>query len=286
MRITNRAGLPDAIVQAVKNDGYSRGGADISVTQLIAPPRKVALEILHQENLEEDASERIWSIFGQAIHTILERANQVSIAERRLTTTVEGWTVSGGMDLYDESGVLTDYKTTSVWSIKTGLKAEWEKQLNCYAVILRAHGHAVTELKIVCILRDWSKLEAARDPFYPQAQVVTMDVPLWPDHIAAQYMRERVILHQQARVSLPQCSPEDRWQKPTVWAVMKRGNKRAVKLHFSEIEAQSHASADKAFYVVERPGQETRCLHYCSVAKFCDFAKGLKKPEESEEVPA
>src|SRR3990167_5596923 len=43
MKLTNKQGLPQPLVEAVRNDSYGRGDADISVTQLLAPPRKVAL---------------------------------------------------------------------------------------------------------------------------------------------------------------------------------------------------------------------------------------------------
>lgn len=282
MKLTNRLGLPDAIVQALKNDPYDKGNADISVTSLIDSPRKVALAAQYADSLTEDASDRIWSLLGQSIHTILERANRKGVSERRLSIVVEGWKISGGMDLYDEAGVLSDYKTTSVWAVKNGLKPEWEKQLNVYAHILRANGHEVKGLQIVALLRDWSAPEASRAEYYPQAQVVTMDVPLWSDARAAKYVRERVILHQQARLSLPACTDEEMWTKPTVFAVMERGKKRAVKLHASEADAQAHAARDKSFYVEKRPGERTRCRTYCQVSKFC--AQWLNELNEKGEA--
>lgn len=279
MRLTNNARLPDAIFQAVAADPYSRGDADISVTGLISPPRKVALEAAHAGELVEDASDRIWSLLGQSIHTILERANRKGIAERRLSITVEGWKISGGMDLYDEDGVLVDYKTTSAWSCKGGVKDEWTHQLNIYAEILRANGHPVKGLRIVAILRDWSKLEARRDPQYPQSQVISSPVELWPAERAQKFIRERVILHQQARVSLPLCTPEERWAKPTKYALMKKGGVRAVKLYDSEADANAHASTDSKNLRVEvRPGEATRCEAYCAAAKFCTQFNGSKQP--------
>lgn len=270
MKLTNLLNLPQPLVDAVKNDGYTRGTADISVTELIGPPRIAALKRAHEEEIEEDASDRIWSLLGQSIHTILERANRTGIAERRLSIGVEGWTISGGMDLYQEDGVLVDYKTTSAWSVKGGVKDEWEKQLNVYAVILRRNAICVEGLKVVAILRDWSKLEARRDPSYPQSQVVSFDVPLWTQEDAEKYVRERVILHQQARVSLPECTQEDRWARPTTYALMKVGGKRAMKLYENVADANAHASSDpKNLRVEVRPGESVRCSAYCAVAKFC-----------------
>lgn len=267
--LTNRAALPQAIVDAVANDGYSRGDANISVTGLLRPPRLATLEERHANEIVEDASDRIWSLFGQSIHTILERANRVAVAERRLSMEVEGWTVSGGMDVYEESGALLDYKTTSVWKVIKGDLEEWEKQLNLYAVILRHHGHAVNKLQVIAILRDWSKMEAERDVTYPQAQVVNINIPLWDNERALRFMTERVILHKQARVLLPHCSPEDRWARADVWAVMKNGRKTAVKLYPTENEARAHVGFDRNFYVTHRPGMSVRCKSYCPVSKFC-----------------
>lgn len=289
MKLTNRQNLPQAIFDAVKNDPYSRGESDISVTELIGPPRISALKRQHEDELEEDAGDRIWSLMGQSIHTILERANRVGVAERRLKMTCEGWAVSGGMDLYQEDGVLVDYKTTSAWSVKSGIKPEWTEQLNIYAEVLRANGHPVTGLRVVAILRDWSKLEARREGDYPQSQVQTYTVELWPQEKAQKYIRERVILHQQARVTLPQCSPEDRWQKAPKFAVMKTGGKRAVKLYDNQADAESHASVQKDLRVDVRPGEATRCAAYCAVAKFCtqyqsEQAGDVPEAQESEKV--
>lgn len=287
MKLTNRSNLPQAIVDAVRNDGYSKGDADISVTELIGPPRISALKREHADEIVEDASDRIWSLFGQAIHTILERANRQGIAERRLKMTVEDWVISGGMDLYQEDGALVDYKTTSAWSVKGGVKDEWTTQLNVYAEILRSNGHPVSGLKIVAILRDWSKLEARRDPAYPQRQVETYTVDLWPAEQAQKYVRERVILHKQARVKLPECSTEDRWAKPAKYALMKVGGKRAVKLYDTEAEARAHASVDpKNLRVEVRPGESTRCEAYCSVAQFCtqfQQSKAASQPQAEKE---
>jgi hypothetical protein len=287
MKITNNSNLPQAIVDAVMNDSYSKGEAHISVTGLLRPPRLAVLEKCHEEALVEDASDRIWSLLGQSIHTILERANRTAVAERRLFMNVEGWIVSGSMDLYEENGRLLDYKITSVWKLIKGDMEEWENQLNLYSVILRHHGHKVEKLQVVTILRDWSKREAERDFNYPQSQVVNIDIPVWPEEAAMKFMRERIILHKQAEVRLPECSPEDRWAQKDVWAVMKPGRKSAVKLHYTEESAESHAKSEKGLFVVYRQGQSVRCKSYCRVAQFCTQYQDEKKvilPAELEEV--
>lgn len=280
MKITNRANLPQAIVDAITNDGYSKGEADISVTGLLRPPRLAILEKAHEGDIVEDASDRIWSLLGQSIHTILERANRVAIAERRLFMNVEGWIVSGSMDLYEEAGCLHDYKVTSVWKLVKGDLGEWEDQLNLYSVILRHHGHKVEKLQVVAILRDWSKREAERDEAYPQAQVVNIDIPLWSEENAMKFMRERVLLHKQAQIVLPECTPKDRWAQPDVYAVMKPGRKSAIKLYAQKHLADMHAADQKGLFVVDRPGRNVRCDSYCRVAAFCTQNKLLSQSLE------
>lgn len=279
--LTNVLGLPQPIYDAVANDPYSSGDADISVTGLLKPPRQAALQEQHEEEIVEDVADRIWSLVGQVMHGVLERANRVGIAERRLSMMVEGWKVSGGMDAYHAGGLLQDYKFVTAWKFKDGLPKDYEEQLNCYAELLRANGEDVKHLQIVGILRDWSRLEAVRTASYPQRQIVVLDVPLWPQENAQRFLRDRVVLHQQARLSLPECSPSDRWERPSVWAVMKPLRKSAVKLYDNEDDARKHAKAGVAddLYVVRRPGQSVRCENYCSVAQFCSQFKAMKEKE-------
>jgi hypothetical protein len=274
-------------VTAVARDTYSKGDANMSVTGLLKPPRLAVLESQHDHEIEEDASNRIFSLFGQAIHTILERANSTAVAERRLSMEMEGWRISGAMDLYKKDGALFDYKITSVHKLTQGNLEDWHSQLNLYSVLLRHHGYAVHQLQVVAFLRDWSKMEAKRNPDYPQAQVVNIPIPVWEPDKALAFMRERVILHQQARVTLPECSAEERWAKSDVWAVMKEGRKSAVKLCATEQDALEFAITDKKYYVVHRHGISVRCENYCPVSKFClqgqQFIKPILKNSNQED---
>lgn len=98
MKLTNRLGLPRSIENAVRNDRYSRGNADISVTGLIGPARKRALEIKHADEITEDVAERIWALMGQIAHGILQRADDGSLTEKRLFIERHGWRISGQFD--------------------------------------------------------------------------------------------------------------------------------------------------------------------------------------------
>lgn len=278
--------MPEPLVNAVKNDNYTTNGADISVTTLLKPPRMVALEHTHKDDLEEDVSTRIWSLMGQVVHGILERASSTGAVERRLEIRVEDWNVSGSMDRYID-GVLQDYKVVTSFKFKDGgVPIEYEQQLNVYSELLRQHGYPVYKAEIVGILRDWSKLEARRDANYPQTQVVVRQVPLWSPEKAQAFIRERVILHKQARVSLPSCTDEERWARPTKYAVMKEGQVRAVKLFDELAAATCYASQNPKFSVEDRPGELVRCNNYCAVAPFCSqFQKEVKNEDPRGSKP-
>lgn len=281
MHITNEAGLPEALVQAITNDPYPTGKTgDISATRLIDAPRIRCLTQRHAADITEDCSNRIWALLGQSVHTILERAHTVfepAIAERRLFAETDGWQVSGAFDRLGllEGGVLQDYKTTSVWSVIRGPKPEWENQLNVLAWLAARNKIKVSRLEIVAILRDWSRGKARAGGDYPSHQVKVLAVPLWDKARANAYITERVRLHQAAELladdDLPECTALERWQGADVFAVKKPGRKSAVKLHDTAEAAAAHvAELGGAHYVEHRPGQSVRCLDYCPVAAFCN----------------
>ena len=176
---------------------------------------------------------------------------------------------------------------TSVWSVIHG-KIEWEQQLNCYAFLSQKNkGMKVKSLQICAILRDWNRREAERREDYPQAPVILVDIPLWPDTKRIDYIKERVAMHQDAQINydlaqaFPSCSDEERWKRGEAWAVKKKGNKRALRVFETEELAQEFAEAHKARkneYVLEiehREGEYVRCKgDYCGVANFCSQFKG------------
>ena len=297
MNLTNLHNLPAPLVAAIANDSYQPGTqrADISTTRLIAPPQMVELERRHRDEITEDASDRIWSLLGQSVHTILERAGEQfdSLTESRLYMEVGGWVLSGQLDSYTlaPGSLLTDWKVCSTWSVILGDKPEWTQQLNVLAALLRANGHAPSKLQVVAFLRDWQASRALREPDYPQSQVAVIDVPLWTPEDAEAFIIERVRLHQQARRgNMLACTDEERWMRGEKWAVMKGTNKRAVKLFdaptFADMTVKQLEDRDKiagkrnAYRVEHRPGTYTRCERYCRAAPFC--AQWAATPKAAE----
>jgi hypothetical protein len=96
MKFTNNHNLPESFVNFVRADKYSRGDADISVTQLIDSPRVRLLRNDKADEMETDVSDRVWSLFGTAVHHILESTNasHAVTMEERLFMEVDGWKLS------------------------------------------------------------------------------------------------------------------------------------------------------------------------------------------------
>lgn len=277
MNLTNLHGLPDALVNAVKNDPYT-GGGDISVTKLIDSPQRRSLYLQHRDYVVEDVSERIWSLMGQAVHTVLERAGTSALIEQRLYADVEGWSVSGQFDrLHLAEATMQDWKVCSTY--KAAGDKGWERQLNVLRWLAHKNGYIVTNLQVVAIFRDWKQSEAKRNADYPQRNVAVIDVPVWSLDDTFEYIKERVLLHKRSQQGDEVlCTDDDRWYAGTTYALMKEGGKRASKVAPTIEELGEPA---KGYVIVERKGENRRCEGYCEVAPFCPQFQRTRKTENA-----
>lgn len=272
MKLTNRLNLPSPLVAAIANDRYDGGTSDFSTTGLLKPARIAELSRQHREEMSEDASDRIWALFGQVVHTIIERAATNELVEKRLFMEIAGKTVSGQIDLY-QGDTLWDWKTTSIYSGKDGPKEEWTQQGNINRLLCAENGIEVKLIQFVALYRDWSKMAAERKgEEYPQSQIEIFDLPLWPLEKTRRFVEERIAAHEAAKIELPLCTDEERWMKPEKWALMKKGQKRAVKLYDGQEWAEvalKNTNEPQKHRIEHRPGEQTRCLFYCPVSAYC-----------------
>lgn len=284
MKITNKFNLPQTLVNVVERPTYTKGKAHLSVTELIGSPRITQLRAKYDDQIEVDVSDMIWSVFGSAVHHILEQGKDAThIVEQRIHGELDGWKVSGAIDLQivHEDGIeINDYKTVGAWGVMNE-KIDWEQQLNCYAWLVETVKKIpVTKLGIVAIVRDWSRRDAESRQGYPKAPVVVLDIPLWDMAGREAYIRDRIHAHSDAlfasetNETLPPCTPAECWEKPAVYAVKKEGNVRAKSLHSTQEEADSAVEKLGKGYSVEfRPGERTRCANFCPVSQWCDQYK-------------
>tara|TARA_A100001391_G_scaffold194464_1_gene170805 strand:- start:1444 stop:2367 length:924 start_codon:yes stop_codon:yes gene_type:complete len=304
--ITNKHGLPEAFVNFARNDKYTKGDSDISVTQLIDSPRVLLMREKHRDEISTDAMDMVFALFGTAVHAVLEGATGDNVVkEERIYADVKGWTLSGAIDQYeieDDGIIITDYKVTSVWSVIYS-KQEWVNQLNVYAYLLEKEKNIpVKKIQICAILRDWNRREASLKPDYPDTPMVVLDIPLRSFKARTQYVESRMDIHQEARQSfdfddtMTLCNSDERWARPDKWAVMKKGRKSAIKLFNDKEIAEDHIEWKKSqpskgskanpylsddYYVEHRKGDNPRCSgNYCGVAEFCSQYREMLNEQE------
>jgi len=289
MKITNKFNLPETIINVIKRPTYSKGKAHISVTELMTAPQIVLLKRKHWDEIEQDASEMVWQIFGSAIHGVLEHGKSENhVIEQRIHAKVDGWDISGAIDLQEntpEGIIISDYKTTGAWAVMNE-KDEWHQQLNVYAWLVdNLKNDKVIKLQIIAIIRDWSAKEAQNKEGYPQSPIVTIDIPLWTMDERLAYIKRRIKMHSDAQFNIdmgdpmPECGEKDMWEKPTTWALIKEGGVRAKRVYDNEAEAKT--ALIKGYIIEHRPGERTRCKSYCQVSQFCNQYQTYLKEQQN-----
>ena len=280
MKLTNKYGIPQTFMNVLERPTYNKGRAHLSATQLLNSPKIVALTKKFEDELEQDASEMVWSIFGSAVHNILEHGkDDHHLVEERIHAEFDGWHISGAVDLQimNPDGVdIRDYKTTSVWAVMNE-KPEWEDQLNVYAwLVEKVKKTPVTSLGIVAILRDWKERESKQKENYPEAPIKELPIRLWSMDERTAYISSRIAIHSfcdfaiETDGDLPDCTPSEMWEKPTTWAIKKKGGVRAFKVYETEAHAlEALATMDKVYEIEVRQGERTRCENYCPVSQYC-----------------
>lgn len=282
MITTNKSLLPEALAAALAPRRRPSPGS-FTVGELIGPPQVRLLTVTHWDSLEIDAASRLRMFTDRLLHDAVERLGGVGgkQAERLRSYDIEDGLVAGEFDVFLAKGALYEFRSTSTWRFTGGVPQDWVERLNLYAEALRRAGRAVTSLTAYATFRDWSA-SRSRDANYPAAEVVSYDVPLWPARLAEDFLRERLALHLAAeRGECPPCTPEERWEKPSKFALMKQGRKSAVRVYDDEGEARSNMTSEQ-HYIETRPGQSTRCEFFCRVAAVCPQRAAAMPPKGEE----
>lgn len=280
MKLTNKYGLPKTFVNAIQRDFHK--GADYSASGFTKPIQMVQLEKRHKGEMAEDVMDNIWSLFGTAVHGVLESGEgSEQLVEQYMEEKVGDLTVSGMPDLLEDK-ILFDYKVTSAWTYVFIADKMWDYtiQTNIYKWFFEKAGFEVEKIKIVLILRDWQATNARRDPAgYPQQQVQLIDVPLYKHGVMQAYIENRIGDFESYNAVedefLPECTKKERWGKDSTWAVMKEGVKKASKIVQTEedgvmwIRNAIDTGKKGKFSVVKREGDMWKRCEYCRVQPFC-----------------
>ena len=219
MKIIND-GLPDLIYKFLCQDFYDfkPTSTSISATGLLRPTREIILTRRHHDEIEIKASGRIWSVFGSAVHAVLEKLEGDDIEkEQRLNFNFKNILVSGKFDII-KNNQLNDYKTTSAWTlVYKGRVEEWQKQMSIYRwLYYKVKGKELSDkAHIIVILKDWSASNLRRIRNYPKQPIVELTLELSQLPLIEEFISEKIdelnIMEGVTDDELIPCTDEDRW---------------------------------------------------------------------------
>jgi hypothetical protein len=311
MKITKPPWMPDILYKSIVNqqESYDKGDSDFTVTELIGPAWQGALKRKHHTEIEESADDRIWSLIGSSIHAMIQQANGAGVAEKRFFIRRMGYVISGQADYINYqvhkgssssgfSKTIYDWKMTSGYAVIDGPKKEWGEQLNLLNLLYsnqESLEHQVTDLKVIAFYKDWSERNYLNNPLsYPKRPYGEFVFSIWTPLEAEEFLLTKIQEHIEADAQVGGkrlskhllCTPEERWSKPDKYAVKKIGNKSATKLFDKEKDADNFIGGkpmgERTYEIEYRPGEDTRCMKYCNVNKFCPHYQTLIKQEIKE----
>jgi len=281
MIITNKLNLPSPFVSLAQRD-YVFEPNEYRVTSLLKGIRETILERRHHKEIERDVSDMVWLLFGTAVHGILEKHQELGheLKEERIKVPFGNYILSGQFDLYnDETKIVTDYKTASVWKIIFGDFEDWRRQTLIYCLMLRKIGFDAQGGQIVAFLKDHSKRDAKIKSDYPQfpVQVVKFDFTDDDFKECEEWLMARfeeiAAAEKLPDDELPICTPDERFNSGDKFAVMKKGRKTALRVLDTMEEAEQWKAENGGDVIVIRPGEDKKCLDYCAACEFCSYYK-------------
>ena len=269
------------------------GDDDFSVTELIDPPKIVALKRIHKDEIVIDVRKRFRALLGSAIHEILRKgACPGDIAEERLKIPCAGHMISGGIDLQspkpDGTWRIADWKTVLAMAHKFNPdgKESWHEQLNLYAHLAEYAGRKVSELVVHPLIADWTEVQTKRDGEFPANPIMEIQIPMWGQQERLDFLVSRVTLHSGTldvfhEEDLPPCTEKEQWARPEehkVKSYTQAGSlrKRADR-NLPTREAAEAWAVQKGLsrYEIEfHPGKKVRCEDWCEVSQWCSQHRG------------
>ena len=284
MKFVDSFSFPAPVKAAIEWQAHAHNpDSDISCTGLIDSPLVYWLKKKYYDVVREEYADALFRLNGTLMHLVLERFGEAAGAghlELDVAAMVLGWKVSAKLDNVLAGDMLADYKYTSAWAVASGVKPEWERQLNVGLWIMRHDenkdnreiGASVKRLEICALLKDFGSRLMREKKFdgTPQFPCGLMRLPviMWDDAFTENYIEERVALHKAAAMpdgGVPaMCSDDERWMKD--FAVMKEGSKRAMKAGIKTRE-EAEEWMEKLGGTSIRESIPMRCSTYCVFAK-------------------
>ena len=286
MQVTNKLHLPAAFVHAVSTERHNAPGC-YSATTLNKGAKEIVLTDRHYDEIEIDAADNVWAVWGTAVHSIFENEKDDNFHEESFKVAVGNSYVTGKVDSYDmTNGIIYDWKTASTWKIQFNDFTDWHAQGMTYAWLLTKSGLEVKKCRFVALLKDHSKSKAKHDASYPQSPAYIYEFDVTPEELAKAEARivakvkEIENAYKLGDDDIEPCTADERWADGEKWAVMKNGRKTAIKLFDNEAGAEAYAGElGNSHYVEHRPAVSRKCADYCTCCDYCNFYKSMNKGE-------
>lgn len=307
--------LSMAVWLASDNYDHTSDPNTISATTLLKPIREIVLARQNMNLAKKgDVSSLIPSSTGTAIHDSIEASwinetrrkealtklgypesviNNIVVnptkeeltpdsipvyLEQRVFKQVGKYIISGKYDFVG-NGHLEDFKSCSVYSYI--LQSNADKYIQQGSIYRWLNPEIITDdiMTIQYFFTDWNRLDSIKDTRYPNHKIMHQNFELMPVTETERFVTN--ILNTLDRYkdtdqdSLPRCTPEELWIKPTVWKYYKDPSKttRATKNFDNSADANHRLMADGNKGIVkEVQGEPTKCK-YCSVSAICSQAQ-------------
>ncbi len=277
MKVTNSMNLPMALVKAVSVDRHNKKG-EYSATTLLHSTTDILLNERHFDEIEVDASDSIWQVWGTTVHSIFEKQEDNAFKEEQFKVKIGNSIVTGRVDNYDmENEILADFKTCATYKIIYNDFDDWRKQGLIYAYLMKQNGLNVKQCQFIALIKDHSKSKAKIDASYPQSPVYVYKFDVTEKDLAEieTFIKEKVA-DIEANENTPDnelkgCTQEERWCRGDSWAIMKAGRKTALKVCKTEEEAKDLLPKLGGTEIQYRKGEDVRCDNYCNVCKWCPY---------------
>lgn len=295
MKYLHRPDLPSPIVKALIDDSYSAEvddyfkslpdnirqkykGRSFSVTTLNKSPRQRILLARHHDEIEIDPIDLLWRMWGNAVHSILERfSEEGDQIEQRKGIVVGDFYVHAKVDRYSpRRELIQDYKVTSAESALYEAKVDYEFQLNVQSLIWRTLGFPVKRLENVYVYRNWKASKVNPNTAYPDEPIKVVQIPVWDDAKIIQTLTEKLNAHFDAAGldddALPFCTEQDRWQSLPLHKVFKIDEKTGEPQKVAKYKSNSELECREWIYERLEADKEKALMENASKAK--------PKPEE------
>jgi len=261
-QLINDANIPSPIFESLKMDFYNADKEQdtfCSVTSVLKSPKLFWGEKRLFEHGTGDlilpASTQVFSQQGHMVHDYFEKSlgnHKDFVVEKRVRCKfmIDGRPIiiSGMFDIYNiPIRDLNDYKNMSISKFnralglskfwKDGAKGfpEYEEQTNIYTLMMNLDGKwPVDSIRLIICLRDWSRMEKIKQDTLPDSPYVYHRMPLWNQDVTKKFIGTKIrnILKYENTPTdeIPECTPEERWEREKFFKVYKFSNGKKSKM--------------------------------------------------------